>query len=41
MLTIQVRDQALEKQLTELLEQRFDGDSEEMLQELVRPIWPN
>jgi hypothetical protein len=36
MLTLQIQDRALEKQLTELLQQKFNGNSEKMLQELVR-----
>jgi hypothetical protein len=36
MLTLQIQDHTLEKQLTELLQRRFNGNSEEMLQELVR-----
>lgn len=36
MLTLQIQDRALEKQLTELLQQKFDGNSEKMLQELLR-----
>lgn len=36
MLTLQIQDRTLEKQLTELLQQKFDGNSEKMLQELVR-----
>ena len=36
MLTLQIHDQALEKQLTELLNQRFDGNLEKMLEELIR-----
>ena len=36
MITIKVRDRTLEKELTDLLQQKFDGDSELMLQELVR-----
>lgn len=36
MLTLQIRDRTLEKQLTELLQQKFNGNSEKMLQELVR-----
>lgn len=36
MLTLQVEDHLLEKQLTELLQQQFNGNSEKMLQELVR-----
>ncbi len=36
MLTLQIEDHTLETQLTELLQQRFNGNSEEMLQEFVR-----
>ena len=36
MLTLQIKDHALEKQLTELLQQKFNGNSEKMLQELIR-----
>lgn len=36
MFTLQIQDRILEKQLTELLQQKFDGDSEKMLQELVK-----
>jgi hypothetical protein len=36
MLTLQIQDDTLEKQLTELLQQKFDGNSEKMLQELLR-----
>ena len=36
MLTLQIHDQTLEKQLTELLNQRFNGDLEKMLQEFIR-----
>jgi hypothetical protein len=36
MLTLQIQDQVLEKQLTELLNQRFNGNLEEMLQEFIR-----
>ncbi len=36
MLTLQIQDRTLEKQLTELLQQKFHGNSEEMLQELVK-----
>jgi hypothetical protein len=36
MLTLQIQDRTLEKQLTEILEKKFDGNSEKMLQELVR-----
>jgi len=36
MLTLQIQDRILEKQLTELLQQKFHGNSEEMLQELVK-----
>ena len=35
MLTIQIQDFTLEKQFTELLNSRFDGNPEKMLQELV------
>lgn len=35
MLTIQVQDLKLEKQLTELLEDKFDGNPEQMLKELL------
>jgi hypothetical protein len=36
MLTLQIQDRTLEKQLRELLQQKFNGNSERMLQELVR-----
>ncbi len=36
MLTLQIQDRTLENQLTELLQQKFNGNSEKMLQELVR-----
>lgn len=36
MLTLQIQDRTLEKQLTELLQQKFNGNSDKMLQELVR-----
>jgi hypothetical protein len=36
MLTLQIQDRSLEKQLTELLQQKFNGNSEKMLQELVK-----
>jgi hypothetical protein len=36
MLTLQIQDHTLEKQLTELLQQKFNGNPEKMLQELVR-----
>lgn len=36
MLTLQIHDQVLEKQLSELLTQKFDGNSEKMLQEFIR-----
>jgi hypothetical protein len=36
MLTLQIKNHALEKQLTELLQQKFNGDSDEMLQELIK-----
>ena len=36
MLTLQIQDRTLEKQLTELLQKRFNGNSEKMLQELVK-----
>jgi len=36
MLTLQIQDRTLEEQLTELLQQKFKGNSEKMLQELVR-----
>ncbi|MGC1376296.1 MAG: hypothetical protein WA821_08740 [Anaerolineales bacterium] len=36
MLTLRIKDHTLEKQLTELLQQKFNGDSDEMLQEFVR-----
>ncbi len=36
MLTLQIQDRILEKQLTELLQQKFNGNPEKMLQELVR-----
>lgn len=35
MLTIQIRDLELEKQLTELLQNKFDGNPEKMLQALL------
>jgi len=36
MLTLRIKDHTLEKQLTELLQQKFNGNSDEMLQEFVR-----
>ncbi|GIK38788.1 MAG: hypothetical protein BroJett011_26210 [Chloroflexota bacterium] len=36
MLTLQIQDRTLEKQITELLQQKFNGNSEKMLQELIR-----
>ncbi len=36
MLTLQIQDRTLENQLTELLQQKFNGNSEKMLQELVK-----
>lgn len=36
MLTLQIHDQALAEQLTDLLNQRFDGNLEKMLEELIR-----
>lgn len=36
MFTLQIHDRVLEKQLTELLQQKFNGNSEKMLQELVK-----
>ena len=36
MLTLKIRDRSLERQLTDLLNQRFDGNPDEMLQEFVR-----
>ncbi len=36
MLTLQIQDRTLEKQLTELLQQKFHGNSDKMLQELVK-----
>ncbi|GIK58248.1 MAG: hypothetical protein HND44_11275 [Chloroflexi bacterium] len=36
MLTIQIQDRALEKQITDLLQQSFDGNSDKMLQELLK-----
>jgi len=36
MLILQIQDLTLEKQLTELLQQKFDGNSEKMLQELLK-----
>lgn len=36
MLTLQVQDRTLEKQLTELLQQKFNGNSDKMLQELIK-----
>ena len=35
MLTLQIYDLTLEKQLTELLHRQFNGDPEKMLQELI------
>lgn len=35
MLTLKIQDQTLEKQLTDLLQYRFDGNSEKMLQALM------
>ena len=36
MLTLQIDDRVLEKQFTELLQQKFNGDTEKMLEELIR-----
>ncbi len=36
MLTLKIRDHTLEQQLTELLHEKFNGNPEKMLQELVR-----
>ena len=36
MLTLEIKDRALENQLTELLQQQFDGNSEKMLLEFVK-----
>ena len=36
MLTLQIQDRILEKQLTELLQQKFNGNSDKMLQELIK-----
>ena len=36
MLTLQIDDRALEKQFTELLQQKFNGNAEKMLEELIR-----
>lgn len=36
MLTLQIQDRTLEKQLTELLQHEFQGNSDKMLQELVK-----
>jgi hypothetical protein len=36
MLTLQVHDKSLERQLTELLNDRFEGNSEKMMREFVR-----
>lgn len=36
MLTLQIQDHTLEQQLTELLRQRFNGNSDQMLQELIK-----
>lgn len=35
MLTLQIQDRTLEKQLMELLQQQFNGNSEKMMQELL------
>lgn len=36
MLTLQIQDRTLEKQIRELLQQKFNGNSEKMLQELLK-----
>jgi hypothetical protein len=36
MLTLQIQDRALEKELNDLLQQKFNGDAEKMLQELIK-----
>ena len=36
MLILRIKDHTLEKQFTELLQQKFNGDSDEMLQEFVK-----
>ena len=35
MLTLQIQDHALEKELKDLLQQKFNGNAEKMLQELI------
>jgi hypothetical protein len=35
MLTIQIQNQSLERRIAQLLEQDFDGDTEQMLNEFV------
>jgi hypothetical protein len=36
MLTLQIQDRALEKELNDLLQQKFNGNAEKMLQELIK-----
>lgn len=36
MLTLQIQDRTLEKQIADLLQQSFDGNSDKMLQELLK-----
>lgn len=36
MLTLQIRNRALARQISELLQQKFDGDPEQMLQEFIK-----
>ena len=36
MLTLQIQDRALEKEVIDLLQQQFDGDVDKMLHELIR-----
>jgi hypothetical protein len=36
MLTLQVQDRILEKQIVDLLQQKFEGNSEKMLQALLK-----
>ena len=36
MLTLQIQDRGLEKEVNDLLQQQFDGDVDKMLHELIR-----
>ena len=36
MLTLQIQDRALEKELNDLLQQKFNGNADKMLQEFIK-----